>query len=490
MLSFKTVFFLLILTACGPINTQWLADLNLTNHPDSSLTSQNNARCINAQGNTVHVAWQDNRDGNYEIYYKRSTDDGANWSPETRLTSDNAVSQRPAIALSGQYVHIAWNDRVSNEEIYYKRSTDGGVTWGANLRLTNDPNLSTYPSISSSGSIVVVSWSENRDGNYEIYYKLSTDNGGSWGADTRFTNDGAVSLQPCVSVSGQIVHITWHDNRNANDEIYYRRSTNGGVTWEAEVRLTTLPGTSFFASSYASGQYVFTAWVENSDGNPEIYSKRSTDMGLTWEANVRQTNNLAISIRPTVTISGNNFYITWQDGVDGNDEIYYRSSTDAGITFSGITRLTNEPAISVYPCHAVSASGVHVVWRDFRDGNWEVYYKRNPSGNLVGMQNLSGEIPKRYSLLQNYPNPFNPTTSIEFLIPPLKGMDALGGRGVYATLEIFDAPGRKIGTLVNGELSPGIYRVDWDASGHASGIYFYRLVAGNISETKKMTLVK
>ena len=295
--------------------------MRFTNHPDSSLTSPNNARCIIASGSTIHAAWNDNRDGNYEIYYKRSTDDGVTWGSDTRLTTDNGASQRPSLAVSGNFVHMVWNDRVSNEEIYYKQSTNSGLTWGSGIRLTNDPNLSTYPSIAASSNLVVTAWGENRDGNYEIYYKRSTDYGITWGADTRLTNDAAVSLQACVVFTGSTLHISWHDNRNSNDEVYYRRSNDGGLTWEAEVRIATLPGASFFASMHAAGNLVLIAWVENSDGNPEIYSRRSTDLGITWEANVRHTNNASISIRPTVSITGNNVHLVYQDNVDGNDEI-------------------------------------------------------------------------------------------------------------------------------------------------------------------------
>ncbi len=478
MLKFLIAVF--VLSSSVHLFGQWLPDYRFTNHPDSSLTSPNNARCIAASGNIIHAAWYDNRDGNYEIYYKRSSDDGASWGPDIRLTVDNAVSQRPSIAVSGDYVHIVWNDRVSNEEIYYKQSTNSGISWGANIRLTNDPNLSTYPSVSASGNVVIAAWSENRDGNYEIYCKRSADFGITWGADTRLTNDAGVSLQACCAVTGLIAHVSWHDNRNGNDEIYYMRSTDGGLTWGADTRLTTLTGVSFFASMQAAGQFVFAAWVENTDGNPEIYSKRSTDAGLTWEANVRQTNNPAISIRPTVSISGSNFHIVWQDNVDGNDDIYYRYSTNSGASFSSIERLSNDPAFSVYPCHTVSSAGIHCLWRDFRDGNWEVYYKRNPTGNLVNVVSISGETPSVYSLKQNFPNPFNPVTNIVFELPVSS----------QVRLSVFDITGREVEVITNELLSAGSYKMDLNASSYPSGVYFYRLKTKDYTETRKMILVK
>ena len=79
------------------------------------------------------------------------------------------------------------------DEIYYKRSTDAGVNWGTDTRLTNNTADSWYPSVAVSGSVVHVVWDDNRDGNSEIYYKRSTDAGVNWGADTRLTNNTAYS---------------------------------------------------------------------------------------------------------------------------------------------------------------------------------------------------------------------------------------------------------------------------------------------------------
>src|SRR5690606_35282568 len=124
--------FVICVLPFGISYAQWEPDVRLTNQSDASLTSNNNAWCIAANGNTLHVAWYDNRDGNYEIYYKRSSDGGTNWGSDTRLTNNSSVSNYPAIAVSGSVVHVVWYDnRDGNTEIYYKRSSDGGANWGS-----------------------------------------------------------------------------------------------------------------------------------------------------------------------------------------------------------------------------------------------------------------------------------------------------------------------------------------------------------------------
>jgi hypothetical protein len=107
---------------------------------------------------------------------------------------------------------------------------------------------------------------------------------------------------------------------------------------------------------------------------------------------------------------------------------------------------------------------------------------------LIGLKQVGGSIPKNFVLYQNYPNPFNPTTKIKFSIPLLRGVSA--GRGVSVKVVIFDVLGREIAVLVSDELRPGTYEVEWDGYNYPSGVYFYRITAGDYSETRKMILLK
>ena len=102
----------------------------------------------------------------------------------------------------------------------------------------------------------------------------------------------------------------------------------------------------------------------------------------------------------------------------------------------------------------------------------------------VGIKEIN-ETPGKFILYQNYPNPFNPSTNIKYQIPNSK----------FVTLKVYDVLGKEVETLVNEMQSAGTYEISWNArngvsAAYSSGIYYYKLVAGNYTDTKKMILIK
>jgi hypothetical protein len=128
------------------------------------------------------------------------------------------------------------------------------------------------------------------------------------------------------------------------------------------------------------------------------------------------------------------------------------------------------------------------------NGNWTLTVTDGVAGNtgtllgwglrfnnsvVVGTQNIS-ELPYKFNLSQNYPNPFNPETNIKFSVP----------KQSKVILKIYDVLGQEVITLVNEYLAPGTYEKIFNASSFASGVYFYKLEAGEFNAVKKMVLIK
>lgn len=477
----KLLLFAAVMFAANLSRAQWEPDVRLTNDFDSSRTSYNMAWCIAASGDFVHAVWRDTRDGNSEIYYKRSADGGVNWEADERLTNDPASSSSPAIAVSGNVVHVVWNDyRDGNWEIYYKRSTDEGLSWGTDTRLTFDPAISFQPVISISGLVVHLVWRDDRDGNIEIYYKRSTNGGITWEPDIRLTNDNDWSYNPSIATSGSDVHVVWNDYRDGSLEIYYKRSEDGGISWGADTRLTYAGTVSQLPSIAASGLNVHLVWDEyHSSSNYEIHYKRSMDGGISWDNDLRLTDAFGYSICPNLSLSGSVVHLVWEDDREGDYGIYYKRSEDGGINWGADTLLSNNGFMkSEHPSVSVSGSVVHVVWFDNRDGNYEIYYKRNPLGGFpVGTDNeLAGNSGQPITI---YPNPACTVLNIDFNSASDENLD----------VRIINIFGQTVG-IYKFNSSKGLNQYKTDLNDFINGLYFIEFTTDEQKQFEKLLIRK
>lgn len=164
----------------------------------------------------------------------------------------------------------------------------------------------------------------------------------------------------------------------------------------------------------------------------------------------------------------------------GSDTIIYMSATNILTGMAGRTQVSNNsPTGTVFPDIAgfrVPSNGGAIVYAGF--GASPIYYDN--SNISTGVEPIGNQVPERFNLSQNYPNPFNPTTNIKFEIP------AMG----LVKLVIYDMLGKEVATLVNDVKQAGAYSVDFNGAALSSGVYFYKITAGEFSDIKKMMLVK
>jgi photosystem II stability/assembly factor-like uncharacterized protein len=241
------------------------------------------------------------------------------------------------------------------------------------------------------------------------------------------------------------------------------RSVNGGTNW-TEVGIGTIPNrfpTDITVNPLSSNEAVATF---GGFGTGHVF--RTTDAGITWNnisSNLPDIPHQSVVMDP---LYPQNIYV-------GTDFGVYVSTNSGANWFSYMTGM-QESMISdltiVYPNRSLRAT-------THGNGNWQRKLVENPVTNING-NNTS--TPEKFSLSQNYPNPFNPVTVISYNVP----------QASYVSLRVYDIQGKEIAVLVNGRVMPGSYDIEFNASALASGIYFYKLRAGNFSETKRMMLVK
>ncbi|MCO6473803.1 MAG: T9SS type A sorting domain-containing protein, partial [Melioribacteraceae bacterium] len=171
-------------------------------------------------------------------------------------------------------------------------------------------------------------------------------------------------------------------------------------------------------------------------------------------------------------------------------ELYYSFSTDGGITWRENIRLSegfdphigwpNQQKMGDYFDMISDEDGVHLAWCGTFNNEQDVYYGRINTSVIVGIKDSENIIPSEFVLSQNYPNPFNPSTVISYQL----------SENSKVSLKIYDVLGREIATIVNKQLQPGEYEVEFNAEDLSSGVYYYRLEAGSYNHTKKMILLR
>jgi hypothetical protein len=362
---------------------------------------------ITCSGNNVYAVWHDNRNGSYDIYFNYSTDNGVNWqSSDIRLdTGDTAganYSDYHQITCSGNNVYAVWQDnRNGAADIYFNYSADGGANWqSSDIRLdtgdTAGANGSYDPQITCSGSNVYAVWWDNRNGNYDIYFNYSPNGGANWFTpdfrlDTGDTAGANSSEHPQITCSGNNVYAVWQDNRNGAADIYFNYSADGGANWQSsDIRLdtgdTAGANYSYYPQITCSGNNVYAVWLDNRNGNDDIYFNYSPNGGANWftpdiRLDTGDTAGANGSSYPQITCSGNNVYAVWHDNRNGVEDIYFNYSTDNGVNWqsSDIRLDTGDTAganDSHYPQITCSVNNVYVVWKDSRNGNADIYFNR------------------------------------------------------------------------------------------------------------------
>jgi hypothetical protein len=276
-------------------------------------------------------------------------------------------------------------------------------------------------------------------------------------------------------------------------EILYRRSTDRGASWVPDVPLSPLDSiTSQWPRVTASkDSAVHVVWMDGKYSQypwtGDIFYRRSTDRGYTWEA-IRETlTTLHRALSSDIAVDSGKVHVVWDDERSGKWVLYYRESTDNGLTWLPELLLTNGSQNSNAPSIATANGKVHVVWGDNRDDTLksEVYYKRGViitgvEGKGLGKPGFSGDL-----TLEISPNPFRKEVFIKCFLP------------LHLTLRLtlYNILGQEIKILADQEAVQGVFSARWDgrdAKGKdvPGGIYFVRLESEGRSLVQRIVKVR
>lgn len=395
-----------------------LPDKGSLDNTDTPGANNSQMQKISASGSFVYCAWHDYRSpaGFVDIYFNRSTDFGKTWQTDVHIDgSVSASSMYPAITSTGNYVYTTWQDtRSGNDDIYFNRSTDNGMSWGTATRIdagdAPGANSSRYPQLACQGNNVYCMWLDDRTGGtYHPYFNYSTDNGATWQPSSTKLSQGSgfwCQLPLCggIECTGSHVYACWWDDRDATGvyQVFFNRSTNNGINWGTDVRVSDSTGNACFDPSMdIQGNYVYIGWEDyRISGFGEMFFDYSTDNGATWQKpDIGPLDPGAIGMpgkAVNIKSDGNNVYATWYDSRrygPGTGDIFFSRSTNNGVTWQGDIQINTGPWLfnlqSNYPVMAAGNGYVNIVWPDPRFFGLPNIYTNYSSDN--GATWLSGQ---------------------------------------------------------------------------------------------------
>jgi hypothetical protein len=322
----------------------------------------------------------------------------AQWTPAKRITWGTADSQDPVIAVDASgNLHVLYHRTPEySTDIYYVKSTDGGATWTSSKRVSwsnLDVECQSF-CIDTSGNLHVVWWDMRNTMYGDMYYRRTVNQGTVWLTGEKLDRGMMGVNTPHIAVDSSnnlhVVYALYPIPDIGEGDIYYQKSTNGGVTWKTK-RLSWTTGYSFDARlAVDSLDNLHLVWVEGTPGSFYVHYKKSTDGGATWTAMRRIgwdwtcDDELHIAVDPS-----DNIYLVWNFSTEGQGGLVCRKSTDLGATWSKGQFLTATPKPPLMGANiAIDPSGkVHMVWRDNIPWFSEIYYMKSMDGGVTWTSN-------------------------------------------------------------------------------------------------------
>ena len=461
---------------------------------------------------TIYATWTEFDDygsssasDSSRIRFSKSTNQGITWSNSLVISdvsgncidSDNTTEGAvPAVGPNGE-IYVAWAGPLG---IVLDKSTNGGQTWGNDIFVSNMPGGWDYDvsgiyranglpitmcDISNSpyrGNVYVV-WSDQRNGttNTDIFMAKSTNGGTSWSAPIKVNDDNTTRHQFFVwSTIDPLTGHLWfvfYDRRNttgAATDVFCAKSTDGGATFEnfkiSESSFTPTSGVFFgdYTNIAALNGKIYPIWMRL-QGNLSVWVSIIQDI-IPVELNSF-----------TADVKQGKVFLSWETATELNNLGFFieRRNVDAVETETEWVEIgfkegqgnSTERNLYSFEDHPLYDGTYHYRLRQVDyDGSFE--YSNEIEINLFTV--------KSFELSQNYPNPFNPTTTISFQLPEAS----------FITLKVFDALGTEVETIAEGKYPAGVHEVNFDAKKLSSGLYMYRIISGSNELTRKMMVVK
>jgi hypothetical protein len=455
------------------------------------------------------------------IFIYKSTDAGASWSHHTQTNASSGSLLHPVLLTgsSGDKLYLFYIRSSLNGSIVLLRYAPNG-TFDGNFEVKVDSDTITYFSACTdlgTGDHLMVVFERQKmgDATPDLYSIVSTDQGETWSSEALVTGVGS---HPDIAYGNDGYLYCVHEKTGGPDkEIGFVRSSDYGISWDAGTGeyLTvdsyddTYPKVAALHDALPAAVHVWVVYNHDwGDDNIDLYYTHSSNAGVDWSENLPLANSadwdeMACDLWAKPDDVGYNVmsacYLRYKSVIFPTFEEWsevhraYVFNSFPTTWYSGGQVSDNTAAVSEdgrEVCQgAYTKNQVCAIYAGKpSSGNFEGLYFDNGAWSDVEDETAEETTIQGFSLSHNYPNPFNPVTSIEYSISNRQ-------TPMHTTLRIYNIQGQLVRTLVDEPQKAGTHRVSWDGRDNAgrqvaSGVYLYRLEAGDFSKSEKMVLIR
>lgn len=412
---------------------------------DTSVEDQVNAKMDIDNNGYIYIVWQDYRGGSSSRIYAQkysSTTSLPMWGEDVIIsTAMNQIIPDVKVDNNG-HLYVAWNDNSNGNEdsfLVKRNSSDGSDAWSGAKKINTqaDSDDQTHPRIAlsrvASPQNIAVVWQDDRNTENDVYLKIyDSSKNEIFTPEVKINSnsgtDGTEQYEPVLAVnSSDNIFMAWTDERSGNKDVYAQKyNMSGSSLWASDIRIGEASASTSAQYSPAiaidTNDYIYAAWTDERNGNPDVYIQKYNATGTPQWANDLQVGTTSASSSaqssPSIAVdSMNNFYVAWTDERNGNQDVYAQKFDADGVPLwpgeirvnvNTSTTAQYNPALAINPVN----DDPYATWQDDRNGDADIFAtKIGTYGSASDLANIPltvtgakkiGENPIIYKFTKNY----------------------------------------------------------------------------------------
>ncbi len=318
------------------------------------------------------------------------------------LSNTSGESIRVQLLVNGNDVYTVWSDDSIGgvDDVFFAKSNDGGMVFDEPINLSQNHGSSAFPRLAVSESNVYVTWYDYSPGNSDIFFAKSNDGGKSFEVNN-ISDTPMPSYNPWIEAFSNYVYIVFNDGgRSAilelpdgktrvvdvstgDEELVILVSQDYGDTFEFTNLSNTPNKLSWNARIKVSEPNIFVTWNDMITNQSDVFFSKSSDYGKSFSKPINLSNSLLDTVDSAIAVFENNIYVVWNDMTKRSTNIFFAKSEDNGQTFGKPINLSNTsgtPIINRDGALAVSDGIVFLVWYDQSERENYIYFTKSTDG--------------------------------------------------------------------------------------------------------------